>query len=193
MKAIAVAVAAALVLVGCGVPVQEDPAPIDPGAIPSRLRTSSRPTTGPAPATSGQATIQVNFVRRDRLVALNREAPSTTSTELMNAVLQGLQDGPTATERAGGLTSALQPGLTLSVIHVQARSVVLELSGETGGRSAAENVLAVGQIVLSVTALPAVDEVTFSHNGVPVEALLADGALTTKPLTAKDYEALRSQ
>ena len=111
----------------------------------------------------------------------------------MNAVLQGLQDGPTASEQAAGLTSALQPGLTLSVVHFQATSVVLELSGETGGQSATENVLAVGQIVLSVTALPAVDQVTFSHNGVPVEALLADGALTTKPLTAEDYETLRSQ
>jgi hypothetical protein len=72
------------------------------------------------------------------------------------------------------------------------RRVVLELSGETGGRSATENVLAVGQIVLSVTALPTVDEVTFQRDGVAVEALLADGALTTEPLTAADYAALRS-
>ena len=192
MKAIAAVVAAAVLLAECGVPVQDDPAPIDPGTIPSRLRDSGTPTSEPSAEVSGQPMVQVNFVRRNRLVALNRNAPSLDSSELLTAVLQSLHDGPTAAEQTDGITTALQPGLTLSVAQVHGSRLVLELSGETGGRSAAENVLAVGQIVLSVTALPAIDEVMFSHNGVPVEALQADGALTTQALTAKDYEALRT-
>ena len=79
------------------------------------------------------------------------------------------------------------------MVDVQGRRVDLQLSGQTDGRSATENVLAVGQIVLSVTALPTVDQVSFSRDGAPVEALLADGALTAEPLTAVDYEALRAR
>jgi spore germination protein GerM len=69
---------------------------------------------------------------------------------------------------------------------------VLELSGETDGRSATENVLSVGQIVLSVTSLGPVTKVRLARDGQPVEALLADGALTAKPLTAADYAQLRT-
>ncbi|MEI8412846.1 MULTISPECIES: GerMN domain-containing protein [unclassified Kribbella] len=53
-----------------------------------------------------------------------------------------------------------------------AEHVGLELTGETDGRSATENVLAVGQIVLSVTALQTVDKVTFWRDGAPVEPCL---------------------
>jgi spore germination protein GerM len=101
--------------------------------------------------------------------------------------------GPTSTEQATGITTALPPNLNLTIAELRGTRVTLELSGETEGRSATENILAVGQIVLSVTALPSIDEVTFSRNGVPVEALLADGALTTDPLTASDYASLRAR
>jgi spore germination protein GerM len=193
MRAVVAAIAATLVLVGCGVPVQQEPAPVDPAAIPSRLRGSAEPTSGPLTATPGKPTVQVSFVRKDRLVSLVREAPGASSTARLNTVIQALLAGPTDTEQASGITSALPPELTLSVVDVKGSRVVLELSGETDGRSATENILAVGQIVLSATALPTIDEVTFSRNGQPVEALLADGALTTDPLTAADYADLRSR
>ncbi|TDO29840.1 sporulation and spore germination protein [Kribbella sp. VKM Ac-2527] len=181
-----------MLLVGCGVPVQQEPAPIQPEAIPSHLRGTGAPTIPQPTATPGSPTLQVHFVRNDRLFALAREAPTTTPADRLAAVIQALMTGPNDTEQSDGITSALPPELTLTVADVQGKRVVLELSGETEGRSAAENVLAVGQIVLSVTALPTVDEVTFQRHGVAVEALLADGALTTEPLTAADYAALRS-
>jgi spore germination protein GerM len=180
------------VLAGCGVPVQREPAPLPAEAIPSQLRSPGSPSSGPATVTRGRPSVQVNFARNDRLVTLIRESPTTTPSDRLAAVVQALMTGPNETEQANGITSALPPELTLTVAAVQGRRVVLELSGETGGRSATENVLAVGQIVLSVTALPTVDEVTFQRDGVAVEALHADGALTTEPLTAADYAALRS-
>ncbi|MGW1342761.1 GerMN domain-containing protein [Kribbella sp. NPDC002412] len=185
MRRLAGVVAALLMLVGCGVPLQEEPAPIEPQAIPSRLQTPAVPTSL---ATAARAAVQVIYVRNDRLISVAREV---SGAGLLDGVIQELTNGPTAPEQADGITTALPPGLSLAVVAVQGTRVVLELSGETDGRSATENVLAVGQIVLSVTALQSVDEVTFSRAGEPVEALLADGALTTQPLTAADYEALR--
>jgi spore germination protein GerM len=177
-----------VIAAGCGVPAQQQAIPIEPGAIPSQLSSPDRPTSPRASATPGRSTVQVNFVRKDRLVSLRRDAPG----DRLAAVVQALKDGPTETEQANAITTALPPDLSLIVVAVQGRRVTLDLSGETDGRSATENVLAVGQIVLSVTALPSVDEVLFSHNGATVEALLADGALTTDPLTADDYASLRS-
>ncbi len=178
-----------LVVVGCGVPVQREAAPIEPGAIPTQLRDPDEPTSPEATTTPGRPTVQVDFVRRDRLVSLRRDAPG----DRLAAVVQALKDGPTKTEQANAITTALPPDLSLTVLAVQNRRVILDLSGQTDGRSATENVLAVGQIVLSLTALPTIDEVLFTHDGATVEALLADGALTTDPLTAEDYETLRSR
>lgn len=187
------AIAATILLIGCGVPIQQQPAPIDPDAVPSRLHSSPSPTPGATSATPGRPVVQVVFVQKDQLVTLVREAPSPAAADRLQTVIAALLAGPTTTEQADGLTSALPPELALAVRNVQGDRVDLELSGETDGRSATENVLAVGQIVLSVTALPSIREVTFSRNGGPVEALLADGALTTAPLTASDYATLRSR
>jgi spore germination protein GerM len=180
-----------LVLAGCGVPIQSEPVPITSAAMPTRLQGSpAAPTVAPS-ATPGRPAVQVNFVRDDKLVALVRETPATSPTDRLAAVVDALLAGPTETEQASGITTALPPGIGLTVVDVHGGRVDLQLSGQTDGRSATENVLAVGQIVLSVTALPTVDQVTFSRDGTPVEALLADGALTAAPLTAADYEALR--
>jgi spore germination protein GerM len=180
------------VLAGCGVPVQQEPVAIPTEAIPSQLRNSGMPASGPPTASPGRPAVHVTFVRQDRLVTLVRESLTTTPPDRLAAVIQALMAGPNETEQANGMTSALPAGLTLAIADVRGTRVVLDLSGETEGSSATENVLAVGQIVLSVTALPTVDEVTFQRDGVPVEALLADGSLTNEPLTAADYTALRS-
>ncbi|TDU83271.1 sporulation and spore germination protein [Kribbella voronezhensis] len=193
MKALAAAIVLSALLVGCGVPLQHEPAPIEPAPVPSRLTGSAEPTTGQPTATRGKPTVQVNFVRKDKLVSLVREAPDAAVTDRLTTVIQALLAGPTAAEQSTGLTSALPPDLALSIVQVEGNRVVLELSGETDGRSATENILAVGQIVLSMTAVPTIDEVTFSRDGQPVEALLADGALTAEPLTAADYAQLKSR
>ena len=184
---------AVLALAACGVPVQSTPVPIEPESVPSQLR-AGEGTTSPQPSTTtGQSTLQLNFVRNDQLVSIRRDVPTGAPAERLQTVIDDLIAGPTKTEQTNGITTALPPNLTLTIAGLRGTRVILELAGETEGRSATENVLAVGQIVLSVTALPSVDEVTFSRDGVPVEALLADGALTTDPLTAADYASLRAR
>ncbi|WP_433169197.1 GerMN domain-containing protein [Kribbella sp. CA-247076] len=172
--------------------MQSTPAPIDPGVVPTELSSPRQPAV-PATAVPGKPAVQVNFVRDDRVVGQLREAPSTAPSDRLATVVQALQAGPNDREQADGLTSALPEGLQLTVVEIQGTRVVLELSGEVEGRSATENVLAVAQIVLSLTALPSIDQVTFQRNGAPAETLLADGALTTEPLTADDYSMLRTR
>jgi spore germination protein GerM len=150
-------------------------------------RDISPTTSGP-----GQVSVIVNFVRKDRLVRSVREVPNGSAQERLTAIVAALVAGPTERERASGVPSALPAGLQLSVAALRGDRAVIGLTGETDGSSSAENVLAVGQIVLSATAVPTIEEVTFEREGVPVEALLADGALTMNPLTAADYATLRA-
>jgi spore germination protein GerM len=193
MRPVAVLASLFLVLTGCGVPIQSEPVPIASAAVPTRLQGSpGAPTVAPS-ATPGRPAVQVNFVRDDKLVPLLRDTPASTPASRLAAVVDALLAGPSEKEQATGITTALPPGIGLTVVDVQGSRVDLQLSGETDGRSATENVLAVGQMVLSVTALPTVDQVSFSRDGTPVEALMADGALTAEPLTAADYEALRAR
>lgn len=190
MVRILVCLLAGLVLVSCGVPVERGPAPIGTAAMPSRMQHVSEPTAVRLTATPGRAIVRVGFVRDGRLVTLVRDA---SSGPRLRTLIRELLAGPTAVEQANRITSALPQGLILTVADVRGSRVVLELSGETDGRSATENVLAVAQIVLSVTAVPTVHEVTFSRGGRPAEALLPDGTLTIQPLTEADYAPLRAR
>ncbi|MGC4938811.1 GerMN domain-containing protein [Kribbella sp. DT2] len=192
MKGWWVGLAVVLVAAGCGVPTQDSPVGIQPEALPSRLRETALPgEVSPPTAGPGQVSVVVNFVRKDRLVRSAREVPNGSAQERLSAIVEALAAGPTERERASGISSALPAGLQLTVAALQGNRAVIGLTGETDG-SAAENVLAVGQIVLSATAIPTVKEVSFERDGLPVEALLADGALTRNPLTAANYASLRA-
>ncbi|WBQ03390.1 GerMN domain-containing protein [Kribbella sp. CA-293567] len=192
MRKAALAVAAALVLAGCGVPVQDDPVEVRPEIVPSQLRPEATARPGP-PTTvdpSSPKTL-VQFVRADRLVGSVRDVRAGSLEDRLGAVLSALIAGPTDDEQTKGISTALPAELQIRVLSLEPPRVTLELSGDTDGKSAAENVLVVGQIVLSVTALSPVSEVRLARDGLPVEALLADGALTAEPLRAVDYAALR--
>ena len=134
----------------------------------------------------------VYFVRDDLLVSTRRQLPDG-SADRLGAVVQGLAAGPTDDEQARGLSTALPSGLTLNATRQPNGIVALELDTDGGGRSSSETVLAVGQLVLTVTSLPGVQAVRFTRDGQPVEALLADGALTTRPLSASDYADLKAR
>jgi hypothetical protein len=125
MRAVLGLLAAVLVLAGCGVPVQDGPVPIEPGAVPSQLRGSAQPAT-PQPSTApGRSTLQVSFVRNDQLVSLRREAPAGAAADRLQAVIDDLIAGPSEVEQANGVTTALPPNATLKVAEVQGRRAVL--------------------------------------------------------------------
>jgi spore germination protein GerM len=182
----------ALLATGCGVPTQDAPVRVAPDAVPSELHSTRPETSAPTTPDPRTMTLRVHFIRKERLVALPREARAASTPDRLREAIAELETGPSEAEQEKGLTSALPPGLELTVVEVEGRQAVLELGGETEGQSATENVLAVGQIVLTVTSLPAIDQVRFTRDGTSVEALLADGALTTEPLTAADYAVLRT-
>ena len=115
MRAAICMLTAVLALAACGVPMQSAPDPIGPGAVPSQLRDGG-PTASPQPSTTTcRSALQINFVRNDQLVSIRREAPTGAPAARLHAVIEDLTAGPTETEQANGITTALPPNLNLTI------------------------------------------------------------------------------
>lgn len=172
----------AVVLAGCGVPVDEAARPLDPSAAPYGVLAGD-----PDSADEGRQRAVVVFAREGRLVSAVRglsQHPTAAS------VLAALTAGPTATERARGLATALPPDAEASVTSVDHGTVTVSLPTAPTDFARVDAALGFGQIVLTLTALPGIAAVVFEHDGEPLQVPGADGALSAGPLTREDYADL---
>jgi len=174
-------VIAAPLAAGCGVPADRHPVAVPGGVVRPALGPT---TTTPTPAT--QATLF--FVQAEQLVPVVR---SVTRPDL-EAVLEVLLTGPTEAELAAGLRTAISPQRNIRSVHTDGTTAVIDLTTtfvEVGGE---EQILALAQIVLTATGTPGITNVRFELEGQPVEVPRAEGTLSSGPLTASDYAALRT-
>ena len=104
--------------------------------------------------------------------------------------LQALLLGPTADEAGRGLRTAIGTDSGLSVSAVEAGQVRVELGESFGATSASDQILAIAQIVYTVTALPGVEKATFTLAGRAVDVPTGDGTLTSGPLGRQDFPGL---
>lgn len=189
--------AAALVLlvlplgaVACGVPTGGAPETIAPSDVPFGLASPSRI---PSPVATDPAQLDEPRVylvdAADVLVPRGREAAVGTVRERLTDLLGDLAAGPSTADLGEELTTALPPTVELAVEDVSGRTATVALSGSGEAASGRESRRAVAQIVLTVTSLSAISGVLLTQDGVPVEAPLASGELTSAPLTAADYSA----
>ncbi|MGA8978599.1 MAG: GerMN domain-containing protein [Pedococcus sp.] len=175
------------VLGGCGVPTRTSAEVIT--AVPYDLgRGPADP--GPTSRVSSSATSTIWWVRDDLLVPVPAapEAPSTLATA--RAAIDRLAGGPTESDRGRGLSTALGPDVRLSVAVTSSGRATVDIGSGDQAPSAGQLPLAVGQLVLTLTSIPGIDDVTLTAAGEPVEAPLPGGVLTGRPLTARDYAYL---
>lgn len=178
--AAAATVVVTVVSAACGVP-DAGITVIDPEELPPELRgvttTSSPPTEDGVPAVAA-----VHWIRDRRLV---REAVLFESGPSAERLLALLERGPVGSSPGDGARSALSAG-DVSVRSHDRGVVTVELRDLDDP----DQVLAVGQVVLTLTSLPGVDAVRFTSRGAPVEVPLPDGTLVARDLTEGDYESL---
>ena len=177
-RLILLCVTGALALTACGVGVQDDPTPVD-----TRVAAADRP-----PAPSGTAS-RLYFVRDDRLTpVLRRTAPDERSR------LAALLDGVAPEEAARGVRDALPASIVLRDVRRSGTLLTVDVHGDLGEATAAEQTLAVAQIVFTATE-PAVGVtpatvVQLLVDGTPVEVPRADGSLTGDELDRADFPAV---
>lgn len=185
MRATLAAVAAAVLLASCGIPQDDDPRTLPEGDVPFELLAPATTTTTTMPAPL--ARVQVFLVRGDRLVAVGR---GVTGPATVARVVDALLTGPTAAESRLGLRSAISNETKLLGVDASGEVVTVDLSNEFTEVGGQEQLLALAQIVYTLTDLPSISGVRFRLAGQPVEVPRGDGTLTSGALTRSDYASL---
>ncbi len=180
-----------LALAGCGVPTGTV-ATIPPTQVPYGLLAPA-PSDETTLPTAGQQTATPRLFlvdREDRLVPVPTMVDAGSASSVAGQLLDQLDDGPSERERNQGLSSALGPGASLSLLQVKGTTALVELSVPTREPVPGRLPLAVGQVVLSLTSVAGIDAVQFVQDGREVEVALPGGARTSDAVTAADYAAL---
>jgi hypothetical protein len=161
----------------CGVP-DEAARPVDRDELPANL---TEPPTTAAPTDGGQVAVAtVHWIRGRELVGESVLFEAGPDTERLMALLER---GPAGEDDR--VRSAVSDDAIASV-EVRDGTAVVELAEVTGP----DQVLAIGQLVLTLTSLPEIDQVRVQRDGEPVEVPLPDGTLVSRPLQAQDYSSL---
>lgn len=186
----------------CGVPSGGSTRTVNPETVPYALL-SPAPTAAPTsprglptptptiPATS-MATAQLFLLDDELLVPVEVELPvraGSLETTVRTALTQ-LSDGPDEGQRRAGLASALGPDVTLRLVDIASGTARVDVSLPSRDPAADRLPLAVGQIVLTVTSVPGVDDVVLLQDGEEIEIPLPGGARTSDPVGAADYQDL---
>lgn len=193
-RPIVMALVATVVLTSCGVRLDTSPQPIPSGAIPTVSVPSSAPASPPAPS-AGR--VRVWFVQEDGLVPvvtdLSRE-PLVAPGEVVAA----LAAGPPPEQADEGVRSLVVDPITdaplasvPSDIPVPATgSVVVVLAPAASALPPGEQVLLLGQLVLSLTGAGYASVSFVDDAGALAAVPLPGGRLLDRPAVARDYAGL---
>lgn len=209
-----IAALAVSILSGCGVQLQSEALPIPGSVIPSPLRIPV-PDSSPVPVTAAteQATSRLRlwFVQEDGLAAAESQLPTGTTPDL---IVQALVVGPNPSQVDEGLRTVAADPLTgipfISVDQNPAESaasptssaglalaptsnadwVTVRLNSAFTSLPPGEQVLLLGQVVLSLSGAGARAVAFTDEEGTALAVPLPDGRLLDVPATARDYATL---
>ncbi len=180
---------------GCGSLGSTTVTDIDPQEVPyGLLDVPTEPlTAGSELSTPGtQAVTPVFLLAREG--GLLESSPTGVETgtpaDVAREALARLEAGPTEDERSQGLGTVLGTAVTLSLDDLRGGTARVEVELTAGELAADQVPLALGQVVLTLTAVPGIERVQLVSGGEPVEMALPGGRLTTDPVTADDYAEL---
>jgi hypothetical protein len=133
-----------------------------------------------------RSTVRAYFLRNEKVGPVAREVTGVTTAA---GALDALLAGPTAAERALGLSTTIPAGTSRLGISIHDRIATVDLSQEfeSGGGSASMQGR-VAQVVFTLTQFPAVDAVTFKVAGRPLTVLGGEGLVLEHPQRRSDWE-----
>ena len=200
---------------GCGVPLNDSanavPAnllPASSSAIPPDPSPSASPDAAATSSVLPQSRLRLWFVQEDGLAAVESDLPVGSPAQTVIAAL-ALGPGPDNSDE-GLRTIATDPltgeslvaivtdaapespldGPDASASLVDNAAVIVQLSPAFYALPSTEQVLLLGQVVLSLTGAGAGSVAFTDEAGTSVGVPLPDGRLLDVPATARDYNAL---
>ncbi len=167
----------------CSVGIEEHPHPLGSQALPD-------PHPPRRPGDSGQLVTEstpVYWVRDGHLVAEQRVVTADgTAVPAVDALLAG----PSETETAAGLHSALPAGLTHLQVRVSGDVAVVGVPAAFFRLGAVQQVEAVGQLVYTVTAAVPVAGVQLRVGDKLIQSPTGSGRLVARPLHRSDFQQI---
>lgn len=192
-RALHLLVTTALVVAACGVPESGDFRPIPKSELPfdlgRPLNTTTTSTTSTIPADG--TVIQLYFVAG---VFLTSEPRVIAGEPEPTSAVRLLVLGPIAFPEYGLTRTALPAALDFDVDVEKGVATVNTSKGLLTDVAAADQILVVGQIVLTLTSLPGIGQVRFTVNNKPQSVPRGGGDLTAPggEVTFDDYVGLVS-
>jgi spore germination protein GerM len=177
-------VAVAVVLCGaCSIQAEQRAQVQDDDAVPFGLLDQDAPPLLPPASAAATEPVALCFVRDGELAIV--ESALEPPVELSD-VVDALAEPP----GAGSLRSAVsdpplvrEARLAAGVARVDLVPAITALGGD-------EQLLAVAQLVCTLTGRPGVGPVSFTLKGAPVDVPTGDGSLTSGPVSRDDYADL---
>jgi hypothetical protein len=182
-----VVLAAAVLVAACGVPAQSEASIAQADDVPFGLLDPEPDASSPAEGSTGTS-VAVFLVGGDgrQLVGVARGVPSGA----LSTRLRALADGPTAAEEASGLRSAVPGPDAVSSVELDGGVATVDLSSEFTELAGPDQLLAIAQMVFTLTERPDVARVGFTLDGQAIQVPQGDGSLTSDPVGRDAYEDL---
>lgn len=174
LLATVIALVVALLVTGCGVPAQDAAEPVATAAPPAAPSGNGDQSSGPR--------LTVFLVRGADLTPVHRRISAATPTTALEQVVEG----PTRAEAASGIRTALPPEVVGVEEELPSGTVTVSVTRGFTGITGGDQLLAVAQIVWTLTDLPNVHRVRFSVEGLPVE-VPTDAGLSASPVSRNDF------
>jgi germination protein M len=182
-----VTVVSAAVLAACG--DGSSPTPAATVAVTASPTASQSSAPSPSPSTTAAPTnLTLYFLRAEELGVAARRVPQTTKPA--TAAMEALLSGPTAAEKAAGLTSAVPNGVRLLGLSIDGTTARVDLSSRfaAGGGSLSMQAR-VAQVVYTLSQFPTIKAVAFMLDGSLVETLGGEGLILGAGQTRADWRA----
>lgn len=169
-----------LLLASCGFPTEDSPSPIAAEERPDELDPDST-----ASVTADEVTVW--FISDDSLVRRPRQVPAPLDAA---AVVESLGEGVTPAEADRSLRSAIPEASMLVATNLAGGTATVQLASEFLEIPPGDQVLALGQVVLTLTDLRGVGRVRFEIDGAPVATPLPDGTSVEGSVSREDFRSL---
>lgn len=172
-----VALAACVLLPACGVQPQDGASLVPAREVPQGLV-----PTGAAPPQPRATEVVLYVVDGGRLVRARAEAERADAESALLALLSHSSRGTS--------TTAVPPGTEVRGVLVQDGVLSIDLTEPFGLVRGPEQLLAVAQVVWTVTEFPDVRRVLLRVEGEPLDLPVDDGPVSDRPVDREDYRSI---
>lgn len=176
--------AATLSATACGVVAQDAPELAQDSSVPFGLLEPDAPTLVPPPTTPSNEPVSLCFIDGDGVRTVERALDAPVSPPDIVTALVDARAIP------AGLRTAVGPPSVVAGLRLHAGVAEVDLAESVATLGGADQLLAIAQLVCTLTARPGVGQVAFTLNGAPADVPRGDGSLTADPVSRDDYATL---